>query len=88
VLVILNFLQRRTSNFKPPEVENRMALSPVARGSAFGYNMLSNGGVAQSVEQTAHIRYVGGSIPSAAIFFFAGGSGSGQTVIITEINLI
>jgi hypothetical protein len=31
--------------------------------------MSSNGGVAQSVEQTAHIRYVGGSIPSAAIFF-------------------
>jgi hypothetical protein len=30
--------------------------------------MISDGGVAQSVEQTAHIRYVGGSIPSAAIF--------------------
>jgi hypothetical protein len=29
-----------------------------------------DGGVAQSVEQTAHIRYVGGSIPSAAISFF------------------
>lgn len=34
----------------------------------WGIIIAENGGVAQSVEQTAHIRYVGGSIPSAAIF--------------------
>ena len=43
----------------------------VALAGFFQYNTNENGGVAQSVEQTAHIRYVGGSIPSAAIFFKA-----------------
>jgi hypothetical protein len=75
-----NFQKKQRLLFMDRAGHFTVALEPFLQ-----YNKKSNGGVAQSVEQTAHIRYVGGSIPSAAIFHFQQRRGNNPDIHETPV---